>query len=92
MVFSNEAPYFFWHGLPWPAERMPSAPHCRIVLMKTPLSLPPIVIVTSWVLNLRASSCGATPGCWAVKKSLVWAAPQVTSARLAPVFCAMTLG
>jgi hypothetical protein len=33
-----------------------------MVSMKTPLSLPPIVIVTSCVSFCTASSCGATPG------------------------------
>ena len=53
--------------------------------MKTPLSLPPIVMVTSWVSGFRASSwTGGRPGAAAVKKSLVSAAPQVTSVRAAP--------
>ena len=29
--------------------------------MNTLLSLPPMVIVTSWVFDCTASSCGATP-------------------------------
>ena len=60
--------------------------------MKTLLSLPPMVIVTSWVSVLRASSCGATPGYWDVKKWLVSAAPQVTSVSCAPVPAAITCG
>ena len=34
--------------------------------MNTPLSLPPMVIVTSWVSGCTAFSCGATPGYCAV--------------------------
>ena len=60
--------------------------------MKTPLSLPPIVIVTSWVSLFTASSCGATPGYCEVKKWPVSAAPQVTSVSCAPVLPAITCG
>ena len=35
--------------------------------MKTPLSLPPMVIVTSSVVRLSASNCGATPGYCSVR-------------------------
>ena len=32
--------------------------------MNTLLSLPPMVMVTSWVSARSAASCGATPGYW----------------------------
>ena len=60
--------------------------------MKTPPSLPPIVIVTSWVSLLRASSCGGTPKYCDSKKSPVSAAPQVTSRSRAPVARAISCG
>ncbi len=60
--------------------------------MKTPLSLPPMVIVTSWASCVTASSCGATPGYCELKKWLVSAAPQVTSVSCAPVSPAITCG
>ena len=62
MVSSKEEPYRSLHGLPVPSVDAPAAPHWTIELMKTPLSLPPIVMVTSWVSGASASSCGATPG------------------------------
>ena len=92
MVSSNEDPYWSLHGLPLPSVDAPATPHDWIVLMKTLLSLPPMVMVTSWVFVLTASSCGATPEYWAVKKSLVSAAPQVTSVSCAPVLPAITCG
>ena len=51
-----------WQGLPVPAVLAPATPHLVMAPMKTPLSLPPMVIVTSFVRAPRASSCGATPG------------------------------
>ena len=92
IVSSNEEPYWSLQGLPWPSVERPAAPQDRIVLMKTPLSLPPMVMVTSWVSRCTASSCGATPGYCAAKKSFVSAAPQVTSVSRAPVCAAMTWG
>ena len=49
MVSSKDEPYRSLHGLPWPAVEAPAMPHWTIELMKTPLSLPPMVIVTSSV-------------------------------------------
>ena len=66
IVSSNELPYWSWQGLPWPSVERPATPHWTIELMKTPLSLPPMVIVTSCVRFLSASSCGATPSYWEV--------------------------
>ena len=59
-----------WHGLPWPSVESPAAPHSAIAPMKVSLSLPPMVIVTSWVRRPRASSCGATPGVLAAEEVL----------------------
>ena len=53
MVSSNESPYWSLHGLPWPSVESAGRRRRTIVLMKTPLSLPPIVIVTSWVSASR---------------------------------------
>jgi hypothetical protein len=60
--------------------------------MNTLLSLPPMVIVTRSVSAPTASTCGGTPGYWAVVKCLVSAAPQVTSTSRAPVSAASTCG
>jgi hypothetical protein len=46
--------------------------------MKTPLSLPPLVMVTNWTFLVTASSSGATPSYCGVKKSS--APPPVTPA------------
>ncbi len=64
---SNEEPYRSLQGLPLPRVVRPAAPHCRIELMKTPLSFPPMVMVTSRVSRLSAWSCGATPGYCSLK-------------------------
>ena len=60
--------------------------------MKTPLSFPPMVMVTTWESCFTASSCGATPWYCELKKWLVSAAPQVTSVSRAPVLRAITCG
>ncbi len=60
--------------------------------MKTSLSFPPIVIVTSSVRRRTASSCGATPGYCDALKSFVSAAPQVTSVNRASSCSAITCG
>ena len=61
MVSSKDEPYRSLQGLPWPrVEQRRRRRTDRIELMKTPLSLPPMVIVTSWVSGLTASSCGGT--------------------------------
>lgn len=76
-IFSVKlSPYVSLQGLPCPPKSTPAVPQATIALMKVPLSLPPIVIVTGSVPSPRASSCGATPGYWAAAKSLVWAPPQ----------------
>jgi hypothetical protein len=80
------------HGLPRPAVDRPAAPHSTIELTKTPLSLPPIVMVTSWVVRRSAASWGGTPSYWGSKKSPVSAAPQVTSVSRAPTAAARTCG
>jgi hypothetical protein len=61
MVSSNEEPYRSLQGLPWPSVETPAWPHCRSELMKTPLSLPPMVMVMSSASGRTASSWGATP-------------------------------
>ncbi|MEO7234481.1 MAG: hypothetical protein ABIW80_03815, partial [Lapillicoccus sp.] len=74
----NVVPYFFSHGLPrmsvWEIEA-----HPKNEFEKTPSSFPPIVIVTSRVSFVTASSCGTTPADCEVKKSDVLAPLQVTS-------------
>jgi hypothetical protein len=45
-VSSNEVPWVSRQGLPWPSVRTPAALQPRIELTNTPLSLPPMVIVT----------------------------------------------
>jgi hypothetical protein len=92
MVSANDDPYRSAHGLPRPRVDRPAEPHWRIELMKTALSLPPMVMVTSSVSGASASSCGGTPGNCEVKRSPVWAAPQVTSVSCAPVAAATTCG
>ena len=81
-----------WQGLPWPRVESPAAAHAAIAPRNVLLSLPPMVMVTSRVRLPTASSCGATPGYWLPKRSLVSAAPQVTSVSRAPVSLAMTWG
>jgi hypothetical protein len=71
----DEDPYRSWQGLPWPRVDAPAVPHRRIESMKTPLSLPPMVMVTSSVSSPSASRCGATPGYCDAVKSPVSAAP-----------------
>jgi hypothetical protein len=61
-VSSNCEPYRSRQGLPRPSVEAPARPHCTIELTNTPLSLPPMVIVTRSVSALSAASCGATPG------------------------------
>jgi len=90
MVSSNDDPYLSLHGLPWPSVDMPAWPQLMTVSMNTPLSLPPIVMVTSSVSALSASSCGGTPPYCEREKCVVSAAPQVTSVSAAPVAAAMT--
>jgi hypothetical protein len=92
MSCRNWLPYLSRHGLPWPSVESPATPHFTIAPMNVLLSLPPIVIVTSCVPFRSASSWGATPGYWLCLKSLVSAAPQVTSVSRAPVLAAMTCG
>ena len=53
MSSANEEPYRSWHGLPWPGVESPAAPHSAIEPMNVLLSLPPIVMVTSWVSLLQ---------------------------------------
>ena len=67
----------------------------RKVSEKAPPSLPPMVIVTSRVSLVTASSCGRRPPVagWVVKKSCVFAPLQVTSVKdSGRVAAAMTCG
>src|SRR3954452_18292791 len=61
MVSANDDPYRSEHGLPRPRVDRPAELHWKIELMKTALSLPPMVMVTSSVSGASASSCGGTP-------------------------------
>ncbi|CAM5287448.1 hypothetical protein SALBM217S_06682 [Streptomyces griseoloalbus] len=85
-------PYRSLHGLPLPAVSSPALPQAVMALMKVPLSLPPIVSVTRSVSAPSAFTCGGTPRYCDEVKSLVSAAPQVTSLRRAPVRSAITCG
>jgi hypothetical protein len=92
MVSSKEDPYRSLQGLPCPPVDRPAEPHWTIELMNTPLSLPPMVMVTSSVSAVTASSWGGTPSYCGEKKSPVSAPPQVTSVSCAPVAPATTCG
>jgi hypothetical protein len=67
MVSWKDEPYWSRQGLPVPSVEAPAMPHRMIESMKTPLSLPPMVIVTTSVSRVTASSWGATPGYWAAR-------------------------
>ena len=62
MVSVNRSPFCCSQGLPVPAVTAAAVAQAWMVPMNTPLSLPPMVIVTTSVSSERASTCGGTPG------------------------------